>query len=150
KRGHRSLNLERVRRQYCSARKLPLTGVLPRVLEFFDMCQQFSLSRPPGEEQAEHLEGALGGFFAYPQTQQQAGDYRHIDLDGYPVGALTQQVPTAQDALEPAEKQLDLPAIMPPKREDCIRPRLALLRTSQGLLNHSDLTSFCGFSAWSI
>jgi hypothetical protein len=64
---------------------------------------------------AEHLEGALGRFAANPEADEQARDECGVHLDCDTVFTVGQKVPTAQNALKPAEEKLSVPIIIPPK-----------------------------------
>ena len=66
------------------------------------------------EVEAEHLVRPLRRFAPDPHSNQQAGDQRQIDLDFHTILARAQQVAAAQNALQPTEKQFDLPDILPP------------------------------------
>src|SRR5258708_870741 len=70
------------------------------------------LKRAPADQvELDHFPCAFGRLAARPQRHQETGDQGHIALDRYSIGIQGQQMPAAQDALEPAEKQLHRPAI---------------------------------------
>lgn len=72
---------------------------------------QFRFAGPALEVELNHLQGAHRWLAANPQTDQQAGDDRHIDLDSDARVTVRQQVPATQDAFEPAEEEFHAPAI---------------------------------------
>ena len=61
-----------------------------------DMGDQLRLTGPPTEVETQHLIGAFGRRAPNPQTDQEAGDQGHIDLDPDAVGRLAEQVAAAQ------------------------------------------------------
>src|ERR1022692_280876 len=75
------------------------------------MRHQFFFRGPAHEVELDHLQGANGRLAANPETDQQAGNDGQVDLDRDTVAAVGQQMTTAEDAFEPAEKQLHGPAI---------------------------------------
>src|SRR5262245_45324510 len=70
---------------------------------------QFRFGGPSRQIKLEHLESSFVRLSASPQSDQQARYQRHVDLDRNPVVASRKQMATAQDAFEPAEKQLSFP-----------------------------------------
>ena len=77
---------------------------------------------PAQEVELDHLERSFRRLQARPKRDQQADDQRGIHLQRYAVPVLRDQMTRPEDAFEPAEKQLRLPTIMPPKRSTCIGP----------------------------
>src|SRR5712691_11093862 len=63
-------------------------------LQAVDMRNHFSRTRPATEIETEHLIVAFGRRAPHPQTNEQAGNERPIDLQLHAVGALTEQVAT--------------------------------------------------------
>ena len=98
--------------QYRSARGL-LAGVL--FFQLLEMPLQFLEGRPTAEVMAEHLEGAFTRLAARGSCEEHAGDQGAVDLDGDAVEVVAEQMAAAEHALEPAEVEFRLPAIMPPK-----------------------------------
>ncbi len=94
---------------------------------FFKMGEQFVFAGPIHEIELNHFPSSFVGFTAGPQYDQQAGDQCGIGLQGDAVGVLEQQVPTAENAFEPAKEEFRLPAIMPPKMELYRAPKTATL-----------------------
>ena len=81
------------------------------VFELADVLQQFVGRRQAAEVELQHFPGSLGRLLAGPQADEQAGDDAQVDLDGDAVLAGGQQMLATEDALEPAEEQLDGPAV---------------------------------------
>jgi hypothetical protein len=94
---------------------------------------QFLQAGPALQVELEHFPGPFGRLAAGPHDNQQAGDQGHVDLDGNTVGVGSQQVPTTEDAFEPAKKEFRLPAIMPPKRR--LYQAFQVLCTCEGLIS---------------
>jgi hypothetical protein len=107
----------------CSAQqRTPRTAKLRRsragsivFLQLLDVGLQFLPASEATEVELNHLQGPLRWLFSGPEADQQAGDDPQVDLDLNPIHVVGKQMTAAQDAFEPAEKQLRLPAIMPPK-----------------------------------
>src|SRR4051812_22717292 len=71
---------------------------------------QFRFAGPALEVQAQHLKSSLVRLLASPLYDQQTGDQCQVDLDGHAILTGGQEMLAAQDALEPAKKQLHRPA----------------------------------------
>src|SRR5262245_52246243 len=69
-----------------------------------DMSRHLLLAGPAGEVPLQHFPGTFVRLLACPQGHEQRGNQGDIQLDGYAVGTVRQQMPTAQDVLEPAEE----------------------------------------------
>jgi len=76
-------------------------------MQAIDMANDLTRTGPATEIVAEHLIGAFGGSLPHPQIHEQASDEGHVDLHLHAVGTLTEQMTTAQDALEPAEEEFN-------------------------------------------
>ena len=82
------------------------------------MGQQFIFVGPAHQVVAQHLVRALGRLAAGPEVDQQTGDDRAVRLNLDPVRVMAQQMPSAQQVLERAEEDLDLPAVFVDQRDD--------------------------------
>src|SRR5438132_11418386 len=81
-------------------------------MQAVNMSDQFSFRGPSTEVETQHLICPLGRCLSDPQADQQARNKGGIHLEAYPVDPLTQQMPAAQHTFDPAEKQLDGPALV--------------------------------------
>ena len=72
------------------------------------MRQHFSGTGPATEIEAKQFIGPFGRGATHPQTQEQAGNQRHVDLQLHAVLTLAKQVTAAQDTFEPAEEEFDV------------------------------------------
>jgi hypothetical protein len=81
------------------------------LLEPGDMREKFVFRCPAGQVKAEHLESPLCGLSTGPQAYQQTGDEGDIGLNLNALLALTEEVPAAEDALEPTEKEFHGPTV---------------------------------------
>jgi hypothetical protein len=81
------------------------------------MSHQFFFRGPAHEVELDHLQGANGRLAANPETDQQAGNDGQVDLDRDTIAAVGQQMTTAEDAFEPAEKEFHGPAITVAQRD---------------------------------
>ena len=72
------------------------------------MGQHFSGTGPATEIEAKQFIGSFGRGTAHPQTDEQAGNQRHVDLQLHAVLTLAQQVTTAQDTFNPPEEEFDV------------------------------------------
>ena len=72
----------------------------------------FGFGVPAGEVEAEHFEQTFGRFSFGPEADEQGGDDRHVNLDGDAGAAVAEDLAAAEDALEPAETEFDLPALV--------------------------------------
>ena len=91
-------------------------------LQAINMRKHFGRTGPATEIEAEQLIGAFGRGPAHPQTDEQAGNQRHVDLQLHPILTLTEQMATAQDTFEPAEEEFHRPAIPVGQRNQVGRP----------------------------
>ena len=71
--------------------------------------------RPAKQVVAEHLVRSLGWRFARNRQDHDAGDDRHVELNGDALGLCAEQMPTSKELLDDAEVQFDRPDIMLPK-----------------------------------
>ena len=83
-----------------------------------DMGNQLRFTGPSAEVETKHFVRAFGGRASDPQTDQQAGDQGHIDLDPHAIGTLAEQMATTQHTFEPPEKQLHGPPIPIRQRDE--------------------------------
>jgi hypothetical protein len=75
-------------------------------MQTLNMRNHFGSTGPATEIEAEQLVGAFGGGPPYPQTNEQAGDEGHIDLQMDAVRALTEQMAATQDTLGSTDKKM--------------------------------------------
>ena len=101
-----------------AARQALLFRQLSGFCTLAEMFENLLFARPALLVQAEQFVRPLVRFHGAGQLDQQARDQRAVDLDLDAAGVLAEQVATRQDAFEPAEKQLDQPAIAVQKDED--------------------------------
>ena len=76
-----------------------------------NMGEHFCRTRPATEIEAKQLIRPFGRCAAHPQTDEQAGNQRHVDLQLHPILTVTEEMPTPQDTFKPAEKKFDRPPI---------------------------------------
>lgn len=67
-------------------------------------------ARPSRQEEADHLEGSLGGLAAGVEHDQQAGNDAAIDLNLHSIGFRGQEMAAAEQLLEHSEEVLDQPS----------------------------------------
>src|SRR5271156_5496260 len=106
-----SAQQQTLRRLSAECRSQHSDGCSSVVLELIDVRLQLLCSGPATEVELQHFPGALGRLLSGPQADEQAGDEAQIDLDGDAILAGGQQMLAAEDAFEPAEEQLDGPAV---------------------------------------
>lgn len=76
------------------------------------MSQQLVCVCHTTKEEAQHFERPFGGLFARPETNQQARNDRHVDLNLDAVRTIAQQVLATKNAFEPAKKQFHGPSVL--------------------------------------
>jgi hypothetical protein len=76
---------------------------------------------PSHEIKADHLVGSLGRLFAGETHDENTGDDRQIDLDGYAVSLMAQKMSTAKKLLDHPEVKFDRPAEQIQSRNDFCR-----------------------------
>ena len=77
----------------------------------FNMGDYFCRTRPAAEIEAQQLIRPFGRCPAHPQTDKQAGNQRHVDLQLHTILTVTEEMPTPQDTFKPPEKKFDRPPI---------------------------------------
>ena len=75
------------------------------------MSNHFLCTCPPTEIETKQFIRALGRRATHPQTDEQTGNQRHVDLELYPILPVTEEMPTAQDPFKPAAEQFHGPPI---------------------------------------
>ena len=80
-------------------------------MQAVNMRDQCSFRGPSAAGEAEHLVCPLGRCPSDPQAEQQTRNTGRLDLEAYPIDALAQHMPAAQDTFDPAAKQLHGPPI---------------------------------------
>ena len=78
---------------------------------FLQMCSDFLQRGPTLKIELQHLPGSLGRLTSRPQDDEQAGDQGGVDLQGNAVLRCRQELLTAKDAFQPAEKQFHRPPV---------------------------------------
>ena len=78
---------------------------------FLQMCLDFLQRGPTLKIELQHLPGSLGRLTSRPQDDEQAGDQGGVDLQGNAVLRCRQELLTAKDAFQPAEKQFPRPLV---------------------------------------
>src|SRR5271157_5383328 len=81
------------------------------LFQLLDVGLQFLPASQATKVELNHLQSPLRWLFSCPEADQQAGDDPQVDLDLNPIHVVGEQMTAAQDAFEPAEKQLDRPSI---------------------------------------
>src|SRR5262249_56051865 len=69
----------------------------------FNMGKHLSRSSPATEIETEQLVGVFGRGAAHPQTDEEASNQGHIDLQLHPIFTLTDHMPTAQHTFQPPQ-----------------------------------------------
>lgn len=80
-------------------------------LQAVDMGKHFCGTRPTTEIETEHLIGPFGRRTPRPQSNEQASDENHIDLQLHAVGTVAEQLAAAQDTLEPTQEEFPRPPL---------------------------------------
>src|SRR5437899_238207 len=96
--GQRAASTTMPRRSRC-----PTSFLTIRVGKTRKVNKQFLLRRPTTEVELQHFVRSLRRFLACPHADEQTGQHAQVDLDRQAVLAVGQQMPTAQNAFEPAE-----------------------------------------------
>src|SRR5208337_1917271 len=81
------------------------------LFQLLDVGLQFLPASQATKVELNHLQSPLRWLFSCPEADQQAGDDPQVDLDLNPIHVVGEQMTAAQDAFEPAEKQLHRPSI---------------------------------------
>ena len=68
-------------------------------MQTFDMRNGLTCSGPPTEIEAEQFIRAFRRCPPHPQTDEETGDQRHVDLQLHPILTVTEEMATAQDTL---------------------------------------------------
>lgn len=79
------------------------------------MSVQLFIADPAQQVELDGLEGSFVRLSASSQLNEQAHDAGSVHLQEHAVGVLGNQMPRSQNALQPTEKQLSVPFIIPPK-----------------------------------
>src|SRR5437879_754630 len=74
------------------------------LLQQFD---QFLGRRPPQQIHLDKFHLPLAGTTTAVILKEQRRDQRQVELEGHPLGRFGKEVPTAQNAFDPAEKQFN-------------------------------------------
>jgi hypothetical protein len=90
-------------------------------LQASNMGKHFPRSGPATEIKAEQLRGPFGRDPTHPQTKEQPGKQRHVDLQLHPILTLAEQRATAQDTFKPAKEEFDV-AVATHKTIDLVVP----------------------------
>ena len=80
-------------------------------MQALHMGDYFCRSRPAAEIETEQLIGPFGRGAADPETDEQAGNQRQVDLQLHPILTVTEEMPTPQDTFTPPEKKFDCPPL---------------------------------------